>query len=182
MLHQLRASRVVLCAVLDRSRSFRIHWLIRSSLPALALGLLAGCATSHSVTVANVSTHLTPKSAALVARDNSSEKTDTFLKNELKANGLEIKPSLPVGTRQDPNVDVIVAYDDHWWWDLVMYLKSIDLQMFDAKSGNLLVEGHWQNSVMHSFPDPAEVMHELVPDMLAKIKSTAVDNKTAAVK
>jgi hypothetical protein len=63
-----------------------------------------------------------------------------------------------------------------------MYLKSIDLQMFDAKSGNLLVEGHWQNSVMHSFPDPAGVMHELVPDMLAKIKSTALDNKTAAVK
>jgi hypothetical protein len=118
--------------------------------------------------------HMNPKSAALVTRENSSEKTDTFLVNELKENGLEIKPTLPAETRKAADVDVIVAYNDHWYWDVVMYLKSIDLQMFDAKSGNLLVEGHWQNSVMHSFPNPADVMHELVPDMLAKIKTGAV--------
>lgn len=157
-----------------RTRVRRIHSFISLSLAALAIGLLGGCATSHSVTVANLSAHMNPKSAALVTRENSSEKTDTFLIDELKANGLEIKPTLPAETRQAANVDVIVAYNDHWYWDIVMYLKSIDLQMFDAKSGNLLVEGHWQNSAMHSFPNPADVMHELVPDMLAKINTGAV--------
>jgi len=164
-------------------RIARLFHFITISLPALTLGLLAGCATSHSVMVADVTSHPVPKSAALVVRENSSEKTDAYLVAELKANGLEIKPTLPAATRQTADADLIVAYDDHWWWDLTMYLKSIDIQMFDAKSGNLLVQGHWQNSALHTFPDPAKVMHEVVPEMLAKINAPKhVDDKVSAMK
>ena len=51
-----------------------------------------------------------------------------------------------------------------------MYLKSLDINIFDAKSGNLLITGHWQNSAFHGFQNPAEVIKQLTSEMFDKMK------------
>jgi hypothetical protein len=146
----------------------------------LIAALFAGCATSHSVTVAEVTAHSLPRTAAISPQEGNSDAMDGYIANELLANGLQIKPKLPSGTRKTEDVDLVVCYVDHWFWDLAMYLRSIDLNMFDAKTGNLLVQGHWQDSTFHGFRDPAGVLHEVIPDMLSKLKLTSTQDRPIA--
>ncbi|WP_279432869.1 hypothetical protein [Luteimonas arsenica] len=42
-------------------------------------------------------------------------------------------------------MDGIVSYVDVWRWDIVMYLHSVAIKIFDARSGDLLVTGDWKN-------------------------------------
>jgi hypothetical protein len=148
----------------------------------LMLGLLSGCATSHSVMVADVTAHPAPKTVALAPEDGNSEKMDKLVTDELKANALDVKAKLAIGTRKSPDVDLVVSYVDHWFWDMAMYLRSLDVNIYNATTGNLLVQGHWQDSAMHGFRDPAQVLHEVVPDMLSRLKTTPSEDKTAAPK
>jgi hypothetical protein len=148
----------------------------------LLVGLLAACSTSHSVMLADMAPHPAPKTAALTPQDGNSEKMDKFVIDELKANGLEVKPALPAGTRQSPDVDLVVAYVDHWFWDLVMYLRALEINVFDGKSGNLLVQAQWNDSKFHGFRDPAQVLHEVVPDMLSRLKTAPEQGQGAAPK
>ena len=143
------------------------------------LGLLAGCATSHGVLL----TQLNPppralSTAALVSAPSNSTNMDQVIENELRANGLEVKPAAPAETRRSPDVDLLVAYVDHWWWDLAMYLVSVDVNIFDAQNGNLLAQGHWHDArYFHGFHDPAAAVHEIVPDMLSQIRNAPAGAK-----
>lgn len=47
------------------------------------------------------------------------------------------------------------------------------MNIFDAKSGNLLVTGRWDNSAFHGFKNSKEVIKELLDEMLAKVKGAA---------
>jgi hypothetical protein len=132
--------------------------------------------------LADVTPHSAPKTAALTPQDGNSEKMDKIVIDELKANGLEVKPTLPVGTRQSPDVDLVVAYVDHWFWDVAMYLRALEINVFDGKSGNLMVQGQWKDSALHGYRDPAQVLHEVVPDMLSRLKTAPDKDKEAAPK
>ena len=85
--------------------------------------------------------------------------------------GVSIKAPLPAGTRTTTDVDAIISYGDSWRWDLVMYLRLLSLQMYDAKTGDLLVAGEWKDSALHGFRDAKTVMQGLVSEMLSKLRS-----------
>lgn len=135
-----------------------------------AMLVLAGCATSKSVALAQTSNIRPIKTAALTKEDGSSPAMDASFNEAIRAQGVTLGGSLPAGTRTATNVDAIVSYIDVWHWDLVMYLKAVDVHMFDAQSGNLLVSGWWANSAFHGFQDSKEVVRGLVADMFANVK------------
>ena len=66
---------------------------------------------------------------------------------------------------------MIVSYTDQWRWDLVMYLRWVSIDMYDADSGNLLATARWENSVFHGFQDYKTVVKGLVDEMMAKIRA-----------
>jgi len=102
---------------------------------------------------------------------NSTAMNDN-LQSALKQEGLIVKAPLPTGTITSNEVDALVSYDDAWVWDFKMYLAALSIHIYDAKTGDLLAIGYWQNSRLHRWPDSAEVMQGLVTDMMARLRGS----------
>ena len=143
--------------------------IVRGAAIAAAL-LLSACATHQDVLLAK---SLPPPivSLAQVPGDGNSEAMDGALRNALVQNGFAVAAPLPAGTRQSNDVDGIVSYVDVWRWDIVMYLQSVAIKIFDARSGDLLIAGDWRNSAFHGFQDEDRVVSELVAEMTAKLRA-----------
>jgi hypothetical protein len=43
--------------------------------------------------------------------------------------------------KPDAPVDAIVTYQDHWMWDITMYMIKLDIQIRDGTSGAVLAKG-----------------------------------------
>ena len=136
----------------------------------LFCAFMTGCATSQNVTLAQVAPSKPITTAALVPQDGNSPVMDTHLQAALMTQGVTPKAALPASTRKSAEVDAIVTYTDVWRWDVIMYLKSITINVSDAVSGNLLAMGRWDNSAFHGFQDARQVTSELVAEMFAKLK------------
>lgn len=129
---------------------------------------LTGCAATQEVTVAKSTPIRSLSNVAVMNQDGNSNDVTNAVEKAFTDHKIGIKPQLPAGTRQSDNVDAIVSYSDVWRWDLVMYLKSITIDLYDAKTGDLLVNGRWENSDMHGFQDYKQVVQALVDEMLTK--------------
>jgi hypothetical protein len=74
-----------------------------------------------------------------------------------------------------------VTYTDSWFWDIVMYLRSMDIRFYKAPSGGLIASGHWKNSVLHQFPNADGVVQDLMDEMFKQTgEPTAVRTKAAS--
>ena len=141
---------------------------------ALLIGILAcsaalaGCSTSQHVTLAQASPTHRISTAAMVPQDGNSPEMDTSIQQAMLSQGIAMKQPLPPGTRQSSEVDAIVTYMDVWHWDLVMYLKNLTVSLFDAKTGNLIVTGRWDNSALHGFQNSDDVVRTLLDEMIVK--------------
>ena len=52
------------------------------------------------------------------------------------------------------DVGFFVTHEDHWRWDLSMYLFSLDIHFIDNKTSNEIGSGSFHQGGFHSFPDP----------------------------
>ncbi len=114
------------------------------------------------------------KKVAVVAQtreEDNSPQMNGHLEAALQKDGITLKTTLPAGTRKSADVDAIVSYTDVWRWDLVMYLKGLNVRLYDAETGDLLVTGQWNDSAMHGFRDAKVVMAGVVDEMLAKLRA-----------
>lgn len=139
---------------------------------ALLVTILSGCATSQNVTLGQIGDHKKLSTAALVQNKGNSNDMDSEIKEQLLSYGISSKLALPAGTRQSKDVDVIVEYSDVWRWDIVTYLKSLTINLFDGQTGNLIVTGRWENSALHSFQSSKGVIKSLLDDMMSKVTSS----------
>lgn len=153
--------------------------LIQSAILTICAVIFAGCATTQEVHVAKYGPIKPIKSVAQVADAGNSNSADTHLHTALVQEGLNVKVSLPQGTRRSADVDALVSYIDVWRWDLVMYLQSLSVRIFDAQTGDLLISGQWKDSPLHGFRNAEEVMKGLVSDMMQKLRARTDSAKTA---
>lgn len=141
------------------------------ALLAVVVATAAGCSTTQRVVLAKAdSTKVVQTVAQVRAADNSAD-MDANLQSALQKESLSIKATLPAGTRKSSEVDALVSYTDVWRWDLVMYLKSLSISMYDAETGDLLVTGQWSDSALHAFRDSKLVMQNLLDEMFGKLRS-----------
>lgn len=138
---------------------------------ALVSFLLFGCATKKDVMLAKATPTHQVRTISQAPQDGNSSDMNTNLQSALSKEGLTIKTLLPAGTRKSAEADAIVSYSDVWRWDLVMYLKSVSIQLFDAQSGDLLISGNWSDSALHGFHDSKEVVQNLVSEMFDKLRN-----------
>jgi hypothetical protein len=137
------------------------------------LVLSTGCATSQNVNLAQVSGGRPIASVAMAPSEGNSADMDAAIKTALLNQGLVARPPVPAGTRRSPDADMIISYTDQWRWDLVMYLRWVNIEMYDSDSGNLLATARWENSAFHGFQDYKTVVEGLIDDMMTKIKARA---------
>ena len=139
-----------------------------------ALALMTGCATSQNVMLAQRSAVM-PRSAALVPEEGNSPDMNGLNSSSL-VRARHQHQSTFAGRHPETSdaVDAIISYTDVWRWDIVMYLKTVNINMFDAKSGNLLVTGTKDNSAFHNFKSAqAGPSDELIAQMIAKLQPTS---------
>ena len=141
--------------------------LLTLSIAALSIG----CATSQNVRLAQQTGGQPVTTFALVPSEGNSAAMDTAIAAAFAGQGLTSKAALPAGTSSSADVDAIVSYTDQWRWDIVMYLRSVTISMYDGRSGNLIADARWDNSAFHGFQDYKVVVRGLVDEMVAKVKA-----------
>jgi oligoribonuclease NrnB/cAMP/cGMP phosphodiesterase (DHH superfamily) len=67
--------------------------------------------------------------------------------------------------------ELVARYADAWKWDMAMYLRSLDVMVFDGKSNLLLASGSWRNSTVHGFYSSEKVVGKVVDDTLTKMST-----------
>ena len=80
-----------------------------------------------------------------------------FIVDDLRARGKDVR----AGTTSAPadGTQVLVVYDDRWWWDLGMYLLLLRIEFRDADTNVLLAAGS-SNRASVARGEPKEVVTE----------------------
>ncbi len=139
---------------------------------ASTLMLLAsvGCSTTQQVTLTKAAPAAPIATVAQVWAEGNSAQMDTNLDAALVKAGLTVKPRLPAGTTTAPGIDALVSYVDVWRWDVVMYMKDLNVKVHDARTGDLLAIGTWSDSALHGYRDAKLVMEGLVAEVFGKLR------------
>ena len=100
--------------------------------------MLTACATTNSARAPDADLH--KLKTLYVARVPEDERgIEKLISNRLNVMGYQCTsgdaqiPALPV--------DAIVTYEDHWMWDITMYMIKLDIQVHDGKTGAILANG-----------------------------------------
>ena len=60
-----------------------------------------------------------------------------------------------------------MTYVDRWHWDMVMYLRTLDVSVMD-RSGREVATGAYRNSALHGYPDVEATCREVVDGIFEK--------------
>ena len=94
------------------------------------------------------------KTAFVVIRKDFDPKIGANIQEALTQHGV----TALAGPLQEKSKDVAfyVEYEDHWRWDLAMYLFSLDIRFMDNASGQMIGSGAFRQGGFHDFPNPKE--------------------------
>jgi hypothetical protein len=69
-----------------------------------------------------------------------------------------------MGTTAEKPKDVAfyVEYEDHWQWDMAMYLSSLDIRFIDNQTGQVVGSGAFREGAFHDFPDVKKKTFEVI--------------------
>ncbi|MFM0219777.1 MULTISPECIES: hypothetical protein [Paraburkholderia] len=141
-----------------------------------ALVTLPGCTTTQNVAAGPQAKGSPVTVACFTAHGGRSADMDAAIQRNLENHGVSV-----VLAPACDKADVNVTYTDSWRWDIVMYLRSMDIRFYKAPNGGLIASGHWKNSVLHKFPNADGVVRDLIDEMFKQAgESTAVRTKSAA--
>lgn len=143
----------------------------------VAATALSGCSTTQNISLAKVQYEKPIKSVVQALDSDNSADMNKLLESALLAENYALKPPLPIGTRKTAEADAVISYVDVWRWDLVMYLQSLTIRLYDAETGDLLVTGDWRDSPLHGFRDAKVVVQGVVKEMFAKLRASTKDSK-----
>ena len=131
-----------------------------------ALILLTGCAAIHkqSNSYVNISEG---KSVYIINNPHQRTEIDKMIRDEVQQLG--ITAVIGASSVEQHDYDYIINYFDAWSWDLVPYLRSLEIQLFDARS-NLMVERvRFENHIyFHTFPSEKKIIEELIQRIFKK--------------
>lgn len=133
---------------------------------------LIGCATSRNVSSSRtLSAPLRSLKTVYVVNNGGKSNIGENIQDTLVHYGFNVRSGPDVSTLKD--TDLIVRYTDRWRWDLVMYLRSLDVRVYDGATGDLLVSGSWKNSPLHGFYSAETVVTTLLNDTFNSSSSSA---------
>jgi hypothetical protein len=137
-------------------------------LPLLGLVICAtGCAEVSGSSAPGVS--LAPTKSFYVVRDKQSDATDA-VQRELARRGF-VATTGPESA-MPANTDAKVLVEDHWYWDVTMYLVELKINLLNAKTGAAMASGRsYRPSLERKSPD--EMSHEIFDRIFATAATPA---------
>jgi uncharacterized protein YcfL len=151
--------------------------LVSAVVAVLALVMLSGCSTTQNVTAGLQVKSSLMTTACFTAHSGRSADMDAAIQRNLENHGVSVLLA-PACDKTDMNV----TYTDSWRWDIVMYLRSMDIRFYKAPSGGLIASGHWKNSVLHQFPNADGVVQDLIDEMFKEAGEPTAVRTTSASK
>lgn len=145
-------------------RSFTIAALCAAML------LVSGCGGTNTVTRTSAKAPEQIRSASFSAQSGNSSEVTGYITEALASQGVATRAITPTQSFKSNDVDAIVTYVDVWRWDIVTYLKSIAISLYNAKTGELLVTGRWSDSLFHTYFRGDSVSKSLINEMFAKLQ------------
>ena len=100
--------------------------------------LLTACATTNSARAPDADLHKL-KTMYVVRGAEDERGIEKLISNRLNVMGYQCTS----GDAQTPAspVDGIVTYEDHWMWDITMYMIKLNITVHDGQTGVVLANG-----------------------------------------
>lgn len=131
--------------------------------------LISGCTATSNVVFNPAEAGHSFASAYLVTHGGKSADMDSAFRKALMQHGLKVSEGET--DPQSKSTDLVVKYDDTWRWDLSMYLLSLNVQIYDGKTGALVAESDWHNSPAHTWPNVDTVVGQLMQETFDKLNA-----------
>jgi hypothetical protein len=121
---------------------------------ALTAALVSGCSTVEPGHYAGSAPLESLKTAYVVIAPDYDPKIGTNIVEALTRHGVTSQ----AGPLQEKPKDAAfyVEYEDHWRWDMAMYLYSLDVRFIDNTTGNTIGSGSFRQGAFHDFPNARE--------------------------
>jgi len=122
--------------------------------------LTTGCHTVYPAKVVDTAQLGNSKQVYLVVSANKDRGFRKEIERNLTTRGFVVT----AGAMADmpATAELYVTYDDRWAWDMAMYPAQVKIEIYDAKTKQLLGSDEFKNSYFHTFPDPPEITDELL--------------------
>ncbi len=140
-------------------------------LVAIGLGFgstLSACTTSSDTTVAAGAKPIQAGSAYLVVHGGNSTDVDGHIQRALVRHGMQV--SMGLAENVPAHVDYVVKYADFWRWDVVMYLRKLEIMFYRQPAGELIATGRWKNSPLHGYQSAEKVVDETIDQVFTKLE------------
>lgn len=136
-------------------------WLI-----AIAIGVLAGCATqnvSHApgADLSSIKTIYVQKLAA------DQRGIDLLFVKQLNEWGF--KATSGAAEKPAEPVDALLTYQDRWAWDITMYMLRLNVQIRDAQTGSIIASAESMRPSLERL-SPPEMVKEVLQAALKRPK------------
>ena len=132
--------------------------------------LTSGCGGSTIITRTSANVPEQIRSATFSAQSGNSSEVTGYVSEALASQGVATQSVTPSQGLKSNDVDAIVTYVDVWRWDLVTYMQSIAISLYNAKTGELLVTGRWKDSLFHTYFRGDSISRDLVNQMFEKLQ------------
>lgn len=137
---------------------------------AIAMGL-AACGFAQRTSYERPGESVSDYKRLYVAQDEGyTWDTGALIVDRLKAAGRDVRG----GPRSEmpEDVDLVVTYEDHWFWDMSMYMISVKVDFRDAETNALVATGQSLRTSLKR-EDPEYMVDEAIAPLLASGASVA---------
>ena len=109
----------------------------------------------------------TYKSAYVVIDPRGNPNVASYIVTALAHHNLKVNSGAVADKPADTGF--YVTYQDHWNWDVAVYLDRLDVQFMDNTNGLMIAYGSFRNSkIWESWPSPHDKTIEVVDSIFAK--------------
>jgi hypothetical protein len=131
----------------------------------LAVGLMSSCGVTNKAEVFDAGAIRSARTAYVIQPEDAGRDVHNFIKEGFQSHGVATRTG---NAGAKGNADLNVTYVDHWYWDIVMYLRTFDMSVLDARTGKVVATGSYANSALHGFPDPEKTVKGVVAEIFEK--------------
>ena len=126
-----------------------------------SLLLLVALAVTGCATVKTSVTRPIPKNepvAVIPDRELDDWHIQTLLISALQERGIRAVDGRDF--KQNPPTPVL-RYNDYWFWDLVPYLRALDVRVIDGKTNEVMATSSYREGIIHGYPVPRNVVRHI---------------------
>lgn len=132
-------------------------------LPLVFISLLISCETTGS-SGRSVSKHGSKTVYVVSDKPIDDYTIQSAITAELQKRGFRVIDSGSKSPKLPKNA-LVLHYMDTWFWDVVMYLRVLDIRILDGNSSEIVATAKFKNGPIHSYANPQRVVADLFEDM-----------------